>query len=97
MSGAGSSSIVAFLPLVAIFAIFYFLLIMPARRQQKKKQAMIASLKKGDRVVTSGGIYGTVAGIEDQTLLLKIAENAKIRISKSAINGKIGPGGETPE
>ncbi len=92
MNGAGSNSIVAFLPLVLIFVVFYFLLIMPARRQQKKKEAMIASLKKGDRVVTGGGIHGTVAGVEDQTVLLKIAENVKIRVSKSAISGKLGPG-----
>ncbi len=97
MNGAGASPMSSLLLFAVIIAIFYFLMIMPARRQQKKKQAMIASLKKGDRVVTSGGIHGTVAGIEDQTLLLKIAENAKVRISKNAISGKIGPGGETPE
>lgn len=95
MNGAGQSSIVTFLPFVLIFAVFYFLLILPARRQQKKKEAMIASLKKGDRVVTSGGIHGTVAGVEDQAILLKIAENVKIRVTRSAITAKVGPGGGT--
>jgi len=73
-----------------IFGVFYFLVIMPAKKTQKKKEAMIGALKKGDKVVTSGGIYGTVAAVEDQTVLLKIAENTKIRISKSAIGGPVG-------
>ena len=73
-----------------IFGVFYFLVIMPAKKQQKQKEAMITALKKGDKVVTSGGIYGTVAAVEDQTLLLKIAENTKIRVSKSAIGGPAG-------
>ena len=73
-----------------IFGVFYFLVIMPAKKQQKQKEAMITALKKGDKVVTSGGIYGTVAAVEDQTLLLKIAENTKIRVSKSAIGGPVG-------
>ncbi|MCG6949908.1 MAG: preprotein translocase subunit YajC [Acidobacteria bacterium] len=73
-----------------IFGVFYFLVIMPAKKQQKQKDAMVAALKKGDKVVTSGGIYGTVAAVEDQTVLLKIAENTKIRISKSAIGGPVG-------
>ena len=80
-----------------IFAVFYFIVLMPARKQQKKKDAMIAALKKGDRVVTAGGIYGTVAAVEDQTLLLKVAENVKIRMSKSAIAGTVaGEGAPEP-
>jgi preprotein translocase subunit YajC len=73
-----------------IFGVFYFLVIMPAKKQQKQKDAMVAALKKGDKIVTSGGIYGTVAAVEDQSVLLKIAENTKIRISKSAIGGPVG-------
>ena len=90
-SGQSASPLVSLLPFVLIFAVFYFLVILPGRRQQKKKEAMIASLKKGDRIITSGGIHGTVAGVEDQTILLKVAENAKIRISKSAVAGKVNP------
>jgi preprotein translocase subunit YajC len=80
-----------------IFGVFYFLVIMPAKKQQKKKEAMIGALKKGDKVVTSGGIFGTVAAVEDNTLLLKIAENTKIRISKSAIGGMVGTDGTPSE
>lgn len=76
-----------------IFGVFYFLVIMPAKKQQKKKEAMIGALKKGDKVVTSGGIFGTVAAVEDSTLLLKISENTKIRITKGAIGGPVGADG----
>jgi len=85
------------LPFVLIFAVFYFIVIMPAKKQQKKKDAMIAGLKKGDRIVTGGGIHGTVATVEDQSLLLKVAENTKIRISKSAVAGLVGSDGTTSE
>ena len=74
-----------------------FALIFPAKKQQKKKEAMIMALKKGDKVVTSGGIYGTVATVEEQTILLKIAENTKIRISKTAIGGPVGSDGAPAE
>jgi preprotein translocase subunit YajC len=80
-----------------IFGVFYFLVIMPAKKQQKKKESMIAALKKGDKVVTTGGIFGTVATVEDQTVLLKISENTKIRISKSAIGGPVGADGTPSE
>ena len=89
---AGGSPLQILIPFVMIFAVFYLIVIMPARKQQKKKEAMVASLKKGDRVVTSGGMYGSVAAVEDQAVLLKVAENVKIRIAKSAIAGMVGDG-----
>ena len=88
--GAGGGPLSMMMMFALIFGVFYFLVIMPAKKQQKKKDAMIGALKKGDKVVTSGGIYGTVAAVEDQALLLKIAENTKIRIAKSAIGGPAG-------
>ena len=88
----GTAGWVSLVPLVLVFAVFYFVVMVPARKQQKKKEAMIAALKKGDRIVTTGGIYGTVAGVEDRTVLLKVAENVKIRVAKSAIAGLAGPG-----
>jgi preprotein translocase subunit YajC len=75
------------IPLLAVLAVFYFIVIMPAKKQQKKKEEMISALKKGDKVVTTGGIHGTVAAMEDHTALIKIAENVKIRVSRSAIAG----------
>jgi preprotein translocase subunit YajC len=94
---AGGSPLSMLLPFVLIFAVFYFIVIMPAKKQQKKKDAMIAGLKKGDRVITNGGIHGTVSTVEDTSLLLKVAENTKIRISKSAVAGLVGSDGTPSE
>jgi preprotein translocase subunit YajC len=79
------SGLMNFLPLVLIFGIFYFLLIAPMRKRQKTLQAMIAALKKGDKVVTNGGIYGEVYAIEDETLILKVADNVRLKVARSAI------------
>ena len=76
-----------FLPIVAIVAIFYFLMIMPAQRRQKKTAEMLKNLKNGDKVVTNGGIYGTIVGLEDDAIQLRIAEQVKIKISRGAIAG----------
>jgi preprotein translocase subunit YajC len=90
------SAIVAqILPIVAIIAIFYFLVIAPANKQRKKTQEMLDALKKGDRVLTTGGIYGSVQGIETDVVYLKIADNVKIKIARSAVASVLGPeGGE---
>lgn len=94
---AGGSPLSMLLPFVLIFGVFYFIVIMPAKKQQKKKDAMVAALKKGDRIVTNGGIHGSVAAVEDQTLMLKVSENTKIRISKSAVAGLVGSDGAPTE
>lgn len=82
-----TDTVVQFLPFVLIFVIFYFLLIRPARQRQKSLQQMIDNLKRGDRVVTSGGLHGEVAAIDGPVVWLKIADNVKVRVSKSAISG----------
>lgn len=96
LQSGGMSAIVAqILPIVAIIAIFYFLVIAPANKQRKKTQEMLAALKKGDRVLTTGGIYGSVQGIETDVVYLKIADNVKIKIARSAVASVLGPeGGE---
>ena len=97
MESAGGGGPLGMMMMFAlIFGVFYFIVIMPAKKQQKKKEAMIMALKKGDKVVTSAGIYGTVAAVEEQTILLKIAENTKIRISKTAVGGPVGSDGAPP-
>ena len=87
---AAPSAFAQFLPLILVFGIFYFLVIAPMRKRQKALQAMVEALSKGDKVVTNGGIYGEVAGLDADTLILKIADNVKIRIAKSAITGLAG-------
>jgi preprotein translocase subunit YajC len=70
-----------------MFAIMYFMVIMPQQRQRKKTQAMLGALKAGDKVITSGGIYGTISGIDGDSAILKISAEpqVKIRIARSAI------------
>jgi preprotein translocase subunit YajC len=82
---ASGNGLVAFLPLVIIMVIFYVLLILPAQRRQKKTQAMLNALKNGDKVVTSGGLYGTIVGLEPDAVQLRIAEQVKVRVARSAI------------
>ncbi|GIV22713.1 MAG: UPF0092 membrane protein [Bacteroidia bacterium] len=71
--------------LIGIFVVFYFFLILPQRRQQKREQQFRDSLKKGDKVVTASGIYGEIAAIEGDTVLLEVDKNVKLRIEKAAI------------
>jgi preprotein translocase subunit YajC len=82
----GGGSILGFLfPLLLIFVIFYFLLILPQQRQEKKRKEMLANIKKGDRVVTTGGLIGTITRVEDQIVTLKIAQNTNVKVEKNAI------------
>jgi preprotein translocase subunit YajC len=96
-SAGGNSSLLALLmqvlPIVAIGAIFYFLVIAPANKQRRKTQEMINALKKGDRVLTTGGLYGTVQGIENDVVYLKLAENVKVKVARSAISGLVNDSG----
>jgi preprotein translocase subunit YajC len=75
------------LPILLIMVIFYVLLIMPAQRRQKKTTQMLAALKNGDKVITSGGVFGTIVGLEDETIQLRIADQVKVKVLRSAIAG----------
>ena len=79
------NTVVSILMILVIFAIFYFLLVRPQMKRQKDHQAMVNSLKKGDKIVTSGGIHGTIVGIKDDVAVIKIAEDVKIEVSKSCV------------
>ena len=83
--GGGGGLFAALLPLLVLFAIFYFLLILPQSRQEKKRKAMIASLRRGDRVVTTGGIIGTITRIDENTISLKVAQNTTIKVERNAV------------
>jgi preprotein translocase subunit YajC len=74
-------------PILIIFAIFYFVAFAPMRRQRKQLQAVINDLKKGDKVITNGGLHGEVAAVEDGIVILRVADNVKLKVSKSAIAG----------
>jgi preprotein translocase subunit YajC len=81
----GGGGLSMFAPMLIVLGIFYVMLILPQQRQRKKVQAMLQALKSGDKVITSSGIYGTVNGIDGETIILKIADQVKIRIARSAI------------
>ncbi|MCK4556940.1 MAG: preprotein translocase subunit YajC [Candidatus Aminicenantes bacterium] len=75
----------AMIPFILVFVIFYFLLIRPQRTKQKKHQEMVGELKSGDKIITSGGIHGTVMGVQKDRIEVKIASNVKIDVSKNSI------------
>ena len=85
-TSSGASSIASFFPILLLVAIFYFLILRPMRKKQKGHEEMIASLKTGHKVITSGGVHGTIVAIKDHTVMLKVAEQVKIEITKSAIS-----------
>lgn len=74
-----------FLPMIAIFAIFYFFLIRPQNKKQKETEKMLAALKKGDKVVTIGGIHGTISATKEKTVVLKVDDNTKLEFNRNAI------------
>ena len=92
LAQSSGSAIFGLLPLIAIFAIFYFMLIMPQQKKQKKWQAMLASLKNGDKVVTSGGIRGTVISLKDDAVQLRVPpDNLRIEVARGAVTALVNP------
>jgi preprotein translocase subunit YajC len=69
----------------SIILIFYFMIIRPQQKRAKERQKLIESMKKGDKVITSGGMYGTIAGLDEKTVLLEIADKIKVKLDRSAI------------
>ncbi|MDX1632522.1 MAG: preprotein translocase subunit YajC [Thermoanaerobaculia bacterium] len=84
--GAAPPAWMQFVPMLLILLVFYFLLVAPMRKRQKELKAKVEALEKGDRVITSGGLHGEVAGIETANVFLKIAKGVRVKVSKSAIN-----------
>jgi preprotein translocase subunit YajC len=79
--------LMGFLPLILIFVIFYFLLIRPQQKRAKEHKALLENLKKGDKVITTGGIYGVIEDVRPNTLTVKIAENVRVKFGKAYIAG----------
>jgi preprotein translocase subunit YajC len=95
-----SGGFAAFLPLILMFAIIYFLLIRPQMRRQKKQQQMLGALKKGDQVITRGGIYGRIEGFrgkDDSQVLLDVGKGTKITVARAYIAGPAGDQVAAPE
>jgi len=85
--GGDMGTLMGFLPMVLIFAVFYFLLIRPQQKKAKDHRALLDNLKKGDAVITQGGIYGKIAAIADQEVILEIADKVKVRVARGSIAG----------
>jgi len=88
----GGFRIIDALPLVAIFVVFYFLLFLPNQRRQKKQQEMLQSLKNGDRVITSGGVHGTIVGLRDDYVVLRVPpDQLRIEVLRSSVSAVESP------
>jgi preprotein translocase subunit YajC len=95
--GSGAGGYGAMIPLVLMFVIFYFLLIRPQQRKAKQHKELLSNLKKGDSVITSGGIYGRIAEINDNVLVLEVADKVRIKVARGFVSGLAGTGQEVPQ
>jgi len=89
-AGAQGGGMGAMLFPIAIVVIFYFLLIRPQQKKAKEHRAMIDALKKGDKIVSSGGLHGVITGISDDAITMEIAPKVRVKISRGSVGGKIG-------
>ena len=83
----GGGGFMALLPIILMFAIIYFLLLRPQQKRQRQQQTMLDALRKGDRVVTAGGIFGTIVGIKEKQniVVLRIADSVKVELAKTSV------------
>ena len=87
-----SGGIISFVPFIFIFIIMYFMLFRPQKKRQQEQQRLVAALKTGDKVVTNAGIHGLIANVKDTTVMLKVADNVKIEVEKSAVTNVVKEG-----
>jgi preprotein translocase subunit YajC len=85
-NGGGGSFISTIIMFGAIFLIFYFMIIRPQQKRAKEREKMLSNIQKGDKVVTSGGLHGTIAGLDEKTVLLQVGDNVKLKFERSAIS-----------
>lgn len=85
VTSPGPPMIANMIPLVVMFVIFYFLLIRPQQKRQKEQEERVRNLAKNDEVITSGGLHGTVVGLKEKSVLLRIAENVRVEVERSAV------------
>jgi preprotein translocase subunit YajC len=84
--GGGSANLISTLIMFgAIFLIFYFMIIRPQQKRAKEREKMLSNMQKGDKIITSGGLHGTIAGIDEKTVLLQVGDNIKMKFERSAI------------
>jgi len=83
-SGSGITSTLVMFGL--IFLIFYFMIVRPQQKRSKERQKMLDAIKKGDKIITAGGVHGTVIGVEDKTVLVQIADNVKVKVDRGSVS-----------
>jgi preprotein translocase subunit YajC len=88
-AGNGAGGFGAFIPLILMFAIFYFLLIRPQQKKTKEHREMITNLKKGDRIITAGGIHARITGLDDTTLTVELADKVRVKMQRSSVLGML--------
>ncbi len=95
--GSGGSPMSLIFMVIAIFAVMYFLMIRPQQRQKKQHQELLSKISKGDKIVTAGGINGTIAGVKDDTVIVKIADNVKVEVSRASITKVVSSKASRPQ
>ena len=89
-SGQAGNPLVQLIPFALVLGIFYFVVLLPMRRRQKKVEAFLSALKAGDRVITTGGLYGVITTVNEHSVLLPVAQNVRLEVARSAIVGYQG-------
>jgi preprotein translocase subunit YajC len=89
-AGGQGGGFSAFVPLILMFAIFYFLLIRPQQKKAKQHKLLLSSIKKGDKIVSSGGLHGTVTGLTEEVVTVEIAPKVRVKVSRGSVAGIMG-------
>ena len=84
-ASGGGSAMAGFIPIILMFGVFWFLIIRPQKKQADQRKAMVAAIKRGDKVVSNGGLFGTVRDVKGDRLVVTIAENVKVEMTKSSV------------
>jgi len=95
-AGQGAGGFSGFIPLILMFVIFYFLLIRPQQKKTKQHREMISGLKKGDRIITSGGIHGRITGLDETTLTVEISDRVRVKVARGNVGAKIETATQPP-
>ena len=93
--GEGAAGFSGFIPLILMFVIFYFLLIRPQQKRTKEHRQMISNLKKGDRIITSGGLHGRITGMDESTLTVEIADKVRVKVARGNVANLAQPAAQT--
>jgi preprotein translocase subunit YajC len=93
--GNGAGCFAGFIPLILMFVIFYFLLIRPQQKRTKEHRQMISNLKKGDRIITSGGIHGRITGMDETTITVEIADKVRVKVARGNVSNLAQPASQS--